>query len=861
MAPSQKKAQSWAAVAALVASAVIAGARGYGTCATDSCNDYVESNICVEDVISENQYAPSTSMVTIGIIRDLTADNGPDFAAMCAWQHAKDAGLDGANDTQLIWLDAGEDITGGVRAGLCMRKSGMNLAVGPSYSTVAQGAAMVGTIYEQNTVGTVCTSPLLNDTDTYSYFSRVIASDNFQGSMLARYAVVENDWQKIATISIATNLYFSGITDVFVSTAVELGAEITSYTIPAEFTQSQLEEVLTKIKNSGVRVIMAAMLPMHDTLTVAKNLDMLGEGWGWLTTESAISILYSNLWNLPDSKIDGMETLLDGVIGLVPRMDTESDAYTAWQSCIDEHYNDTTGMFAGMGEAATSREGSVSAGLETIKTMWNGYYYDAMMVTMRALASLDSTERMDATVVREAIRDTPYNGTSGSIIMDSTGERTEMLYEILNIFNETYNVIGYINSADDSIVMTQSAHFPGDTLAVPVDYVMDCDLQNDYDQTVSTCHGSMRTITYTQNSNESMRYCPYIEPFEAACDHALFTDASMPLVVVGLVFVLLATISLLACWNHKVIRLSQREFLLIMMVGAFISLAGPLLSMGTLDELRCAALPCFTAIGYVLLFGPLFVKTWRVNVLVHNTKLRLMKISNHMLYRRLFVLILLTSALLVAMFLVDPPVPVTVQQTVSDGDGTVHLVESETCGVESMTMGILVIVLLGLMTAYGCFVSYKIRNVSSELSEARWIFLSVYNGALLSTVTLSIVLGLDLSYAQLHLYATLGIVLTCIVTVCLIMVPKLINVHKDVTINGSSSDGNQSSYKVSKGPSYLNNTEGVNTYLAGTEGSGGYRLQEPRIRVLKPRIRSKFPRVRFEQPRFRATGPCFRIQF
>ncbi|GBG35250.1 Metabotropic glutamate receptor-like protein B, partial [Hondaea fermentalgiana] len=372
-----------------------------------------------------------------------------------------------------------------------------------------------------------------------------------------------------------------------------------------------------------------------------------------------------------------------------------------------------------------------------------------------------------------------YNGTSGSIALDAAGDRTVATYNILNIYNEAQNSVGTIDAGTRTVTTFQAEIFPGNTTTVPVDFVMACS-NDDYNMTVSACANSLRTVTLTQNSEDALRYCPDIEAFEASCDHASLKSAGAGLVMFGYAFIFIFLLALARVWSHKVIRLSQRKFLLIMIFGAFVALAGPLLSANQLSDVRCAALPCFTAVGYVLLFGPLFVKSWRVSVLMNNSRLRSKKVSNWRLYRRLAALIVATVGLLAVMLLVDPPKPQTSSKPVDDADGNVHLVPFETCAVESGTLGMLVILLLGLMTAYGCFVSYQIRHVTSELSEARWIFLSVYNGALLSMVTLAVVLGLDLTYAELHLFASLGSVLTCMVTVSLIMVPKLINIHKDV---------------------------------------------------------------------------------
>ncbi|GBG26572.1 Hypothetical Protein FCC1311_027932 [Hondaea fermentalgiana] len=360
----------------------------YGDCGTNSCNQYISDRVCNEDTIGEDSQAPSDDFYRVGVLRSLSSGPETDFATMFAWEQALSDGLmSHVTDLDMLWIDSGSGISGGVQAGLCMRESGVNLVVGPSYSSVAQGASIIGTIYEKNVIGATSTSPLLSDTDSYSYFSRVIPSDNYQGAMLAEYAVNTQGWTKIATISISSEAYFEGITNVFAETAVLLGA--------------QISEALRKIRASGVRVVMIAMEPARDALVIANATGMLDEGWAWLTTESTITTLTSNLWGLPEEKLVDMEKLLHGFIGLVPWMDTEGQTYQDWLSCVDSHYDDTTGMFANLGAMLTAANGnSVEVGKSKAKDMWYGYYYDAMMLALRALNPLTASERLDKRIAR-----------------------------------------------------------------------------------------------------------------------------------------------------------------------------------------------------------------------------------------------------------------------------------------------------------------------------------------------------------------------------------------------------------------------------------------------------------------------------
>lgn len=754
----------------------------YSVC--DDCTDYVQDRICVEDLIDEDIYETTTDSIYLGILRDFEGSVGIDMSAMCALDNIVNNGTVISNSTSLnlIWLGTGSTMSGGISAGNCMRKSGMHLAVAPSAgSTPTSGAALIGTAYQQNLIGTTATSPSLSDATTYSYFSRVIASDSYQGSLLANYSL-SNNWTHVATLSLSPNTYFDGIITAFGDRATELGIAVTSYTLQDGYTESQISEALRKIRATGIRIVLLAVKSPRAILVEANSTGMLEEGWGWLSTEATMMVLDDDVWGLSDDEKEDLDTLLEGFIGLVPAMAPNGTTYAEWHACIDEHFDDVVGKYANIGATLlNASNGDRDAAITIAKTRWNGFYYDAIQVALRAMGSLTPAQRLDPTLVRSAIRAVSYYGTSGLIQMDSDGDRSSAVYEVGNIYGSQYNSIGrYENNQFD---ITSTTYFPGLSTEVPVDYTMDCTLSTEYNQTVSDCEGSTRLVTYVQNSDESKEYCPDVDPFEVDCDYAVASGVGLPLAIAGFLFTTVATVFLLIFWNHKIIRLSQREFLLLMMFGAYVGLTGPIVALGKLTDAKCATLPSLAALGYVLLFGPLFVKTWRVSVLVRNTKLRKIKLPNSRLYRRLFALVAATGIMIAVMMAVDPPHVTTDNLSVTDSDGVAHLVPYTTCSVNAGTMSLLLILLLAIMTLYGCFVSYQIRHVESELSEAKWIFISVYNGAVMSLLTLAVILSLDLSYASMHAFGSIGILVTCMMTITLILVPKLNNIRVNASIN------------------------------------------------------------------------------
>jgi hypothetical protein len=100
--------------------------------------------------------------------------------------------------------------------------------------------------------------------------------------------------------------------------------------------------------------------------------------------------------------------------------------------------------------------------------------------------------------------------------------------------------------------------------------------------------------------------------------------------------------------RHPVLKSSTVMMLVSIILGlAIMSIACILLTSASYTASTCQSIYWCTALGFTLVFGSLFLKTWRVNAIFKATKLKVVKISDRKLQ------VLLLAALLVDVLLLS----------------------------------------------------------------------------------------------------------------------------------------------------------------------------------------------------------------
>jgi len=273
-------------------------------------------------------------------------------------------------------------------------------------------------------------------------------------------------------------------------------------------------------------------------------------------------------------------------------------------------------------------------------------------------------------------------------------------------------------------------------------------------------------------------------------------------------------ILVLALHSNKVIRYSSPLFLSIMAIGAIIALVS-IFFLGTTTDATCVLREWFFGFGYVMLFGALFAKTFRIYKLFANSEYKVIAIYNWQLLVAVFVLEVILIIIL-AVWTAEPFRPSPTKSFASNGIEYVIKCDGDSYDVfvGVVSAYYLVLAVIGLMLAF------LTRNIHTLFNESVWIGYSCFCLIVVAVIT-PIQFLIDSDPTPVFVLRAVGILISIFFTVLFMFVPKLYRVAKggvvDLDTMRSGSQG---------------------TSMVGGTSLGGYDVND-RAWLRKGRIRKK----------------------
>jgi len=198
----------------------------------------------------------------------------------------------------------------------------------------------------------------------------------------------------------------------------------------------------------------------------------------------------------------------------------------------------------------------------------------------------------------------------------------------------------------------------------------------------------------------------------------------------------------------------------------------------------CTAKAWVLMAGFTLSFGSMFSKTWRVHSIFTNVQLNKKVMKDSQLFLVVAVLLAMDITIMTTWQLADPFYRETreLKPYPQYGDADFIIIpQNEMCKSHRMNVFIGVIYAYkGLLLLFGAFLAWETRNVQiPALNDSKYVGMSVYN------VTIMCVLGVAIS-AVLNEHPNASFVLISVFiifcttgTLCLVFVPKLIELRQD----------------------------------------------------------------------------------
>uniref|UniRef100_A0AAN0LJ33 Gamma-aminobutyric acid type B receptor n=1 Tax=Polyphagotarsonemus latus TaxID=1204166 RepID=A0AAN0LJ33_9ACAR len=198
----------------------------------------------------------------------------------------------------------------------------------------------------------------------------------------------------------------------------------------------------------------------------------------------------------------------------------------------------------------------------------------------------------------------------------------------------------------------------------------------------------------------------------------------------------------------------------------------------------CTARAWVLMTGFTLAFGSMFSKTYRVHAIFTNIKLNKKVIKDYKLFMVVGILVFIDVATLTTWQIVDPFYRQTnlgTPETTPENEDILIVPQMEYCQSKRMTIFLgSIYVYKGLLMAFGIFLAWETRHVSiPALNDSKYIGMSVYNVVIMCVIGAGLSVVLKDQQNAAFLIISIFIIFCSTATLCLVFVPKLIELKRN----------------------------------------------------------------------------------
>ncbi|CAF1243048.1 unnamed protein product [Adineta steineri] len=245
--------------------------------------------------------------------------------------------------------------------------------------------------------------------------------------------------------------------------------------------------------------------------------------------------------------------------------------------------------------------------------------------------------------------------------------------------------------------------------------------------------------------------------------------------------------------THRFIRMSSPQINNLIIAGCILSYTSVLL-MGIDSTLLgernsesamnfiCAARVWTLSIGFTISFGAIFSKTWRVHTIFTTVNASKRAIKDYRLFIFVGILFALDFIVLTSWQIIDPlKIFRHTSQIQTKDEDIVILWSYEECLSKRRSIWMTIqSIYKGVLMVVGSRFAWATRNVHiNALNDSTYVGMSLYNVVLLSITTAVVGYFLRDQHERSYILTSIFILLCVTITLCLVFVPKVLEVAKD----------------------------------------------------------------------------------
>ncbi|XP_041469544.1 uncharacterized protein LOC121419238 isoform X1 [Lytechinus variegatus] len=261
---------------------------------------------------------------------------------------------------------------------------------------------------------------------------------------------------------------------------------------------------------------------------------------------------------------------------------------------------------------------------------------------------------------------------------------------------------------------------------------------------------------------------------------------------IGILFAVLFLVFNVKYRNQKFVKLSSPNLNNLIILGSVMvyswiflyGLDGNLVGSQT-HQAVCQLRNWVLSIGFVIAFGAMFSKTWRVHrVATFKIMPRKRAIRDTQLYLIILFLVAVDFVILLVWQIVDPMVlQIRNLFLMNDPDDEFVMLQPyvKYCHSTYQTYWLVVMYIYkGILLLFGTFLAWETRKVKiPALNDSKLIGISVYNVFILCAIGVGVSYALRTEPAALFIFLSFVVLFCTTITLGVVFVPKIISVYKD----------------------------------------------------------------------------------
>ncbi|MCR5791382.1 MAG: ABC transporter substrate-binding protein [Lachnospiraceae bacterium] len=353
--------------------------------------------------------ASGDKVVKIGVYEPASGDNGAggkQETLGIQYANSKTPTVDIGGETytvQLVVVDNQSSTEKGPSAAQQLVSEGVSLVLGSYGSGVSIAASDVFKNGGVPAIGVTCTNPQV--TEGNEHYFRICFLDPFQGTVLANYAYKTQNAKKAYCLSKLGDDYSAGLVNYFVEAFTALGGEVVEESFPEG--NSDFTSYITNAKSQGCEVFFSPV-----SIEAAANIVEQAA-----SQDLGMPILAGDTW---DSNV---------VCGAAEGKNVDICVTTFYQEgAVPEFDNGLKEYINGDSTALANNGGNDM--IAAVSAMG----YDAYYVALEALKAAGST---DPAAVQGVLPSVTYEGVSGKIAFNATGDAERNTAFVKKVNTET----------------------------------------------------------------------------------------------------------------------------------------------------------------------------------------------------------------------------------------------------------------------------------------------------------------------------------------------------------------------------------------------------------------------------------------